>query len=167
MTIYELRHKLKQTGVMQEFTMSHLKEGTPKSYQFCMDYWYYPNGARGGFTITASDITSVIESHQALQRSKEELEIFAYSASHDLKSPLRAISHLAQWIAEDDENQLSVQSTNDLGELKTRTEFMSEMLDALYTYSQVGKTDSTMQTIDLDNLVKRLKRLGAVDNSHR
>src|SRR5208283_243910 len=37
----------------------------------------------------------------ALERSNRELNQFAYVASHDLKTPLRGIANLAQWIEED------------------------------------------------------------------
>lgn len=38
---------------------------------------------------------------RALEESNEELSRFAWSVAHDLKSPLRAIDNLSQWIEED------------------------------------------------------------------
>ncbi|MGZ3459662.1 MAG: PAS domain-containing protein, partial [Archangium sp.] len=37
----------------------------------------------------------------ALERSNQELDQFAYVASHDLKAPLRGIANLSQWIEDD------------------------------------------------------------------
>ncbi len=42
-----------------------------------------------------------------LRRSNEELEQFAYVASHDLKAPLRGIENLVGWIEEDLEGSLT------------------------------------------------------------
>ena len=81
-----------------------------------------------------------LEEHaRELERSNRELQEFAYVASHDLKSPLRAILHLAQWIAKDEDNHLSAQSREDLASLQTRSSAMSRLLDDLLAYSRVGR----------------------------
>ncbi len=42
----------------------------------------------------------VIQRTGALKEAKDDLEMIAYIASHDLKTPLRSISHISNWIEE-------------------------------------------------------------------
>ena len=46
-------------------------------------------------------IQELSEKNIALEKSNQDLEQFAYIASHDLKAPLNAINQLAHWILED------------------------------------------------------------------
>lgn len=81
----------------------------------------------------------VEERTQELERSNQELDRFAYVASHDLKAPLRAIEHLAAWIAEDAGELLPPASVEHLIKMRGRITRMESLLDDLLTYSRAGR----------------------------
>ena len=91
-----------------------------------------------------------------LQRSNEELDEFAYVASHDLKAPLRAISALSGWIEEDEENKLSAQSANYFRKLRSRTTRMETLLEDLLLYSRVGREDERSESVDVGAMIRGL-----------
>ncbi len=72
-----------------------------------------------------------------LARSNADLEEFAYAASHDLKAPLRAISHLVQWIHEDIGEAANPETLDNLKLLQGRVARMQMLLDGLLAYSRV------------------------------
>jgi signal transduction histidine kinase len=55
-----------------------------------------------------------------LQRTNQELDAFAYAASHDLRAPLRGIANLAQWIEEDLQDSLRDETREMLALLRGR-----------------------------------------------
>jgi two-component system, chemotaxis family, sensor kinase Cph1 len=87
-----------------------------------------------------------------LTRSNEELDAFAYVASHDLKEPLRGISKYA--------HQLLDSAVADDVEIRTRLEGlqrltlrMDSLLDSLLHYSRVGRTTLQFEKVDLNEVV--------------
>ncbi|MCB1004166.1 MAG: HAMP domain-containing histidine kinase, partial [Acidimicrobiales bacterium] len=73
-----------------------------------------------------------------LERSNQELGQFAHVASHDLKSPLRDIAHLAEWIDEDLEDAPE-SVRDDLRTLRQRTQRMDRLLTDLLAYARAGR----------------------------
>ncbi len=89
-----------------------------------------------------------------LQRANEELERFAYVASHDLKAPLRAISNLAGWIKEDiDSGSVTAETQSHLKMMLSRVTRMDKLLDDLLTYARVGKNKDSLELIEIDDLI--------------
>ena len=89
-----------------------------------------------------------------LERSNRELNQFAYVASHDLKAPLRAIEHLANWIREDTANLLPPRSAEHLAKMQGRVKRMEKLLDDLLAYSRAGRVRPAAETVEIDPLVQ-------------
>lgn len=88
-----------------------------------------------------------------LTRANQDLQEFAYIASHDLKAPLRAISHLASWLEEDLGSTLSESSEQHLAQLKQRVSRMESLLDDLLSFSRASRSDEQITPVDLAEMV--------------
>ena len=84
-----------------------------------------------------------------LQRSNASLEQFAYAASHDLQSPLRAIAHLAQWIGEDVRATASTETIDNLQLLTGRVTRMQMLISGLLAYARIGRTEHVAEDVDV------------------
>lgn len=93
-----------------------------------------------------------------LSNSNEELESFAYIASHDLKSPLRAINNISQWLEEDLDN-INDTSKDHLKLLRSRIKRMENFLDDLLSYSRAGRNIENTEIISADTLANDVVQL--------
>lgn len=88
-----------------------------------------------------------------LERSNHELAQFAHVISHDMKAPLRAISHLAEWIQEDAHDALPPKSQEHLTRLSGRIKRMDKLLDDMLAYSRAGRQRHPMEDVNTALLI--------------
>ena len=90
---------------------------------------------------------------QELKLRNEDLDSFSYSASHDLRAPLRSISLLAEWIQEDAADVLPPESAENLETLVGRVNRLDAILDGLLAYARIGRTHDLEETFGVRALV--------------
>jgi PAS domain S-box-containing protein len=84
-----------------------------------------------------------------LEASNRELEAFVYSASHDLRAPLRAIDGFSQMIADDAAARLDAQDKEHLQRVRAAAQRMALLIDHLLALSRTGRKDLLVEQVDL------------------
>ncbi len=90
-----------------------------------------------------------------LKRSNNELDAFAYIASHDLKEPLRGIHNYSNFLIEDYGEILNEEGREKLKTLIRLTQRMEDLIDSLLHFSRLGRVDLSMQHTDINGVVQR------------
>jgi light-regulated signal transduction histidine kinase (bacteriophytochrome) len=88
-----------------------------------------------------------------LTRSNDELDSFAYIASHDLKEPLRGIHNYSVFLLEDYAELLDEEGVSKLKTLVRLSERMEALIDSLLQMSRIGRLDLELQPTNMNQLV--------------
>lgn len=102
------------------------------------------------FSELQAKTISLAHLNAELQRSNDELDSFAYVASHDLKEPLRGIHNYAIFLLEDYAQQLDAEGVDKLQTLVRLSKRMEALIESLLQIARVGRLDLTLETADLN-----------------
>ncbi|MBN8248234.1 MAG: PAS domain S-box protein [Verrucomicrobia bacterium] len=123
-----------------------------------------PDGVARGGIGTTEDITESREAALALRRAHDDLEErvrartselesanhelaeFAYVVSHDLKAPLRGVSLLSEWLAQDYADRLGPEGVALFHKLRHRVQEMHSLVDGVLSYMRIGRAVAEPET---------------------
>lgn len=120
-----------------------------------------------GYVGTVTDITRIHRAEEELRAANQELEQYAYVASHDLKAPLQAIEQLSQWIEEDLGDSLAEGPRTNLQLLRGRVRRLARLVDGLLLYARAARRTGTVENVDTRQLVEEIVQLLAPPSGFR
>jgi PAS domain S-box-containing protein len=101
----------------------------------------------------------VAERTAELELMNRELVEFTTVVSHDLRSPLRAINMLSNWIGEEAGDVLAAGSKAHLAKIQQRVRRMDALLNDLVAYTRAGRVHYQIERIDAALLVRDVMNL--------
>ena len=102
------------------------------------------------------DITEPKLMEIELKRSNEDLDQFAYIASHDLREPLRGMRNFSQFLIEDYSDALDEEGKGYLSVIQKLGKRLEKYLDSLLYYSRLGREKLAFKKTNLSELIPEI-----------
>ncbi len=155
--LFEIYGKCASTGIADSFE-THVKP---------LDEWlnisvYCPDV--GSFIAVFENITEkkkggmeLEKTLNELMRSNEELEQFAYIASHDLQEPLRMVSSYAGLVMNRYKEKFDPETQGFMGYMIDGAKRMQELISALLTYSRINERHNELVKVSINKTIDQVK----------
>lgn len=106
-------------------------------------------------TISRDELEVRVRQRTAqLEEVNKELEAFAYSVSHDLRAPLRAIDGFVRILMEEYGQKLDAEGRRICAVIADSARNMGTLIDDLLTFSRSGRADINPMYIDMEKLAR-------------
>ncbi|HMW73905.1 MAG TPA: PAS domain S-box protein, partial [Cellvibrionaceae bacterium] len=109
--------------------------------------------------VCITDITQRKRLESDLREANAQLEEFTFVVSHDLKSPMRGIADLTEWIIEDLGTAVAPSVANNLQRIQTRIARMENLTEDLLLYARAAKRSKEVAQVKLPDLIKGILEL--------
>lgn len=116
------------------------------------------DGSVVGVTVLSTDITERKLAEERLYDLNREMESFSYTASHDLRAPLRAISSYVQILREDFGQSLDPEALELTDSIMRNAERMGALIDDLLRYSRLGRKELVISRVNMNEVMKSALR---------
>jgi PAS domain S-box-containing protein len=160
-------------------TVRRKKDGTLIDVSLSISPIEDSHGDMIGISTIARDITERKQAEQEmkklnnrlkstvreLERANKELQEFTHIAAHDLKTPLRAIATLADWLRVDYIDKFDEQGREQVQILVDKAKQMTALIDDILRYCRLGQEKVKGNPVDLNAVVSGvIKDMIALEN---
>ena len=151
--------KLYKDGTIQDVeTILKKKDGSPVWVSISASRISY--GGSKAVMSTIQDISArkkaeedLIHYAAELKAANKELEAFAYSLSHDLRAPLRALDGFSQAVLEDYKDILDDTGMDYLSRIRGASQNMAQITEGMLKLSEVVRYELRWETVNLSDMV--------------
>ena len=88
-----------------------------------------------------------------MEATNKELEAFAYSISHDLRAPFRAIDGYTHILVEDYEKSMNEEGKRMFAVIRNEAKHMGRLIDDLLSFSHISHADMQVSKVNMEALV--------------
>lgn len=98
----------------------------------------------------------VLQRTAQLVSLNKELESFAYSVSHDLRSPLNSIDGFSQLLAKSEGDKVSTKGRHYLERIRAGVKQMGDLIEGLLTLAHLSREQLKQEQVDLSAIARRI-----------
>ena len=109
----------------------------------------------------------VAERTAQLEEANRELESFAYSVSHDLRAPLRAVNGFSRILLEDYGDRLDDEGRRLAGVISSEGQRMGGLIDALLAFSRLGRQAVAQEKVEMNEVAREAFAEAAAEAGER
>jgi light-regulated signal transduction histidine kinase (bacteriophytochrome) len=102
-----------------------------------------------------------------LEATAAELESFSYSVSHDLRAPLRHVQGYVELLKADASEKLDGRALRYLNTIASSAQDMGQLIDALLSFSRIGRVELRRKRVSLDLLMSDVLRVAQTEAAGR
>lgn len=158
-------HERARTEEVTAVYINIVETGNPQSFEYflsSMERWYTISVVKlgDGFLTTCTDISQTkalqLQLEDAiveLKHSNQNLQEFAYAASHDLKEPARKVRLFSDRLRTRLSLKLEEQDEHYFARLETAAIRMETLIDDLLLYSEISRGSIVQEMVDLNHTI--------------